>query len=329
MLERWPKYYGNFACIAAACPDPCCVGWDVVVDDTAAARWAQYDDALGTRLREVLVVDEDGDRVMRMEADGRCPMFCDDGLCRLQRERGHDALCRTCREYPRLRQDYDVFVEHGLALSCPAAAEWILSSTDDGWVERGTVEDAPVDYDPALMALLQQTRGQLLELLRDESRPVGESLSLALLYAYAVQDAIDGEEFDFDPERELAALPAPQPRDFAPMVEFHRGLEMLTDRWAARLDAARLGAWPAVTRALAAYYVNRYWLQAVSDRDVLWRTKQMLAACLMARALPDLADIVLYSKEVEHDPDNVDCIWDATFSDPAWTDLALLDWLRG
>jgi len=80
---------------------------------------------------------------------------------------------------------------------------------------------------------------------------------------------------------------------------------------------------------LATYYVNRYWLQAVSDRDVLWRTKQMLAACLMARALPDLADIVLYSKEVEHDPDNVDRIWDASFSDPAWTDLALLDWLRG
>ena len=330
MLERYPSYYTQFQCLAADCPDTCCQGWDIVVDEDSQARYAALEGLLGDCLRAALTIDEDGDRVIRMNADGYCPLLRSDGLCSLQRAEGHEALCRTCREYPRLRQDYGVVVEHGLALSCPAAAALILQSEDDGWVETGEAAEAPVEYDSALMALLQQTRGPLLALIRDASRPVGESLSLALLYAYAVQDALDGETLDFDPAVELASLPAAQPRDFAPMIAFHQSLELLTERWAARLaSAGSLGPWPAETRALAVYYVNRYWLQAVSDRDVLWRTKQMLAACLMARALPGLENYTLYSREVEHDAENIDRIWEAADSDPAWTDLALLDWLRG
>ncbi len=329
MLERYPNYYPHFVCLAGACPYTCCADWEVVVDDETAARWAALEGPLGRRLQECLAEDGDGDRIIALEPDGRCPLLQADGLCSLQRERGHDALCRTCREYPRLRQEYDTFTEHGLSLSCPAAAALILQATNDGWIETGEPETAPPDYDPALMALLQQTRGPLLVLLRDESRPVGERLALALLYAYAVQEALEGGTVDFNPARELASLPAPQPRDFASMLEFHRSLEILTPRWAQALAAAGpLGVWPAETPALAAYYVNRYWLQAVSDRDVIWRTKQMLAACLMARALPGAAYIVLYSREVEHDGDNVDRIWEAVDSDPAWADLALLDWLR-
>lgn len=330
MLERFPLYYERFACVAGDCPDNCCVGWDVVVDDEAAARYAALGGALGEALRGAMVIDDDGDRVFA-EVDGRCPMLRRDGLCQIQRELGHDALCAVCRAYPRLRQDYGSFVEHGLALSCPVAAELILSSDNDGWLERETPGGEAADYDPALMALLQQTRPPLLALLRDARRPVGDCLALALLYAYAVQDALEGEELLFDPDAELAALPAPARRSMAPLVDFHRGLEILTPRWRAMLDTLPTeppAAWPTETRALAAYYVNRYWLQAVSDRDVIWRVKQMIGACLMARLLPDRAAMALYSKEVEHDGGNVDCIWEAVDTDPAWTDRLLLDWLR-
>ncbi len=328
MLERYPKYYRSFVCLAGDCTDTCCAGWDVLVDEETAARYAAMEGDLGRRVRASLRIDQDGDCVISMVA-GKCPLLTQAGLCSVQLAHGHDALCRVCREFPRLRQDYETFVEHGLSLACPAAAALILNSTDDGWDEAGTLEAAAVEYDVDLLKRLQQTREPLLALLRDESRPVGESLALALLYAYAVQDAIDGEDFVFDPAQELAALPQPQKRDFTGMIDFHRKLEILTDRWAEKLSrAGGLGPWPKETRALAAYYVNRHWLQAISDRDPVWRIKQMLAACLMARVFPGADEIALYSKEVEHDSDNVDRIWEAADSDPAWSDLALLDWLR-
>lgn len=327
MLDRYPVYYKEFVCAAGDCPDTCCAGWDVVVDEETAARYAAVEGELGRRLRQATRVDGDGDRVIAM-VDGRCPLLRGDGLCQVQRQLGHEALCRVCREYPRLRQDYGAFVEHGLALSCPAAAALILRSRDDGWDEQGSLDDASPEYDPALMALLQRTRPALLALLRDERRSVGQGLALALLYAYAVQDAMEGEPLVFDPAAELAALPPLEGGSLAPLVAFHQSLEILTPRWRAMLAGARVdcpGPWPEETRAVAAYYVNRYWLQAVSDRDAIWRVKQMLAACLMARLLPGTDAIALYSKEVEHDSDNVDRIWEAT--DPALSDRALLGWL--
>ena len=46
--------------------------------------------------------------------DGRCPMWRQDGLCRIQAALGEQALCKTCREFPRLTHDYGDFVELGL-----------------------------------------------------------------------------------------------------------------------------------------------------------------------------------------------------------------------
>ena len=334
MLERYAACYRAFACLGGACPDSCCVGWEVVVDDDTAARYAAEPGELGDRLRSATTVDADGDRIIA-HVNGHCPFWTREGLCEVQLRLGHDALCRVCREYPRLRQDYGSFVEYGLALSCPEAARLILSGTDAGWVEQQTdvPEEAP-DYDPAVMALLQRTREPLLALLRDPQYTVGEALALALLYAYAVQDALESSlPVDFDPAAALAELgqmPLQRGESLAPLVAFHRSLEILTDRWRTMLetaDAAHPGSWRQEVRCLASYYVNRYWLQAISDHDVIWRTKQMLAACLMARLLPGTDAIALYSKEVEHDGENVDCIWEAVDTDPAWTDLRLLGWL--
>ena len=35
MLHVYPPFYKDFHCTASACPDNCCVGWEVVVDDAA------------------------------------------------------------------------------------------------------------------------------------------------------------------------------------------------------------------------------------------------------------------------------------------------------
>ena len=170
--------FDRFQCIASACPDSCCKEWSVTVDPQSAAMYRQMEGPLGDRLRQVLA-EEDGDTIMTIE-DGRCPMWRQDGLCRIQAECGHDALCKTCREFPRLTHDYGDFVEYGLELSCPEAAQMILSSPALPFVETETAGGEAPEYDEIDMQVLLRTRKQALALLSEE-RAVPEALTLLFM----------------------------------------------------------------------------------------------------------------------------------------------------
>ena len=327
-MERiYPSYYKDFACIAGDCPDSCCHEWEVQVNGASAARYRRMEGELGDDLRKYLY-DEDGETYLR-NVNGRCPMWRDDGLCRIQAEQGHDALCTVCQQFPRLRQDYGDFVELGLEMSCPEAARMML--TCEGWnleAEEVPGGDEP-DYDAGLMDLLKESRPGALELLREKNVPVNVRLARLLLFGHHVQAQIDGgEAYGFDPDQAetLLARCAGQ-GDFVLLREFYQGLEILTDRWADRLaGAGERCAWDEKLCKLAAYQVYRYYYQAVSDWDLAARMKLIVAGCvLLSRMEGDPAgNIQLYAKEIENDAANVDAILDGAFADRALTDVNLL-----
>ena len=147
MLQIYPPFYKHFRCMASACPDSCCVGWEVV-DDDAAAFYRRLPGPLGSALREAMTIDADGDRVFTM-ADGHCPFWTHEHLCRLELELGPEAPCATCRKFPRLTQDYGVFTEYGLTLACPEAARQILTQSGPWTLETQGEPGDPqaVEYD--------------------------------------------------------------------------------------------------------------------------------------------------------------------------------------
>ena len=323
-----PAYFDTFRCIAGACPDSCCKEWDVQVDEDAAAFYRALPGPLGDRLREVLK-DEDGETVMTI-IDRRCPMWRQDGLCRIQAALGHDALCKTCREFPRLTHDYGNFIEYGLELSCPEAARIILSAPADQ-VTAEVPGDVEAECDEEAMEVLLRTRETARAILSNGSRPVGETLALLLLYGYQAQEELDGGEaalLDPDASLEAARIFAAD-GDADAIVSFFRELEILTPQWAARLDAPAPGPWQRTYLTLARYFVDRYWLQAVSDYDLVSRVKLAIVSCLLIRHLGgDLtATAQGYSKEIENDADNVDALLDAAYTAPAFTDARLLSLL--
>ena len=327
MKIRYPAYFENFRCMAAACPDSCCKEWDVLVDDASAARYLQMPGQLGETLRRNLTQDADGDWYFAI-TDGRCPMWRDDGLCRIQAQEGHDALCQTCRDFPRLTHDYGDFVERSLELSCPEAAR-IIFSQPATWVEREAPGGEVPEYDAADMAVLLRARKVMLTILADERYSVPETLALALLYGYRAQDELDGgEQAQFDPAAELAfARTVAKPADLTKIAEFYSGLEILTDEWGQRLaHPASIKAWDPRLRILARYVVERYWLQAISDFDLVGRTKMAVLACVLVSALGgDLVSTAqLYAKEIENSEENVEAILDGAYTCPALTDDKLL-----
>lgn len=327
MKIRKPAYYDDFRCLAASCPDSCCKEWDVLVDEVSAARYLTMEGQLGDDLRRVMY-EEDGQHYFAIRPDRRCPMWRDDGLCRIQAEAGESALCNTCRDFPRLTHDFGDFMERELELSCPEAARLILSAPAAPWVTE-EIPGGEAEYDEDAMAVLLKLRGDAIALLEDCRYSPAQALALLLIHGYRGQEWLDGgEEEPFDPEdalelaEELACA-----ANGNELISFFRELEILTPAWRQRLEEGWKSAEiPELCRPLARYFVERYYLQAVSDYDLVGRVKLAVVSCLVITGLG--GDFVqtaqLYSKEIENDADNIDAILDGAYNAPALTDAKLL-----
>lgn len=327
MELHYPNYYTNFHCIAGDCPDSCCKEWSVDVDAESAAFYRNLGGHLGDRLRQVLQ-DTDEGAVMVIE-NGRCPMWRQDGLCQIQTELGHEALCKVCREFPRLRHDYGNFVELGLELSCPEAARLILEHPDPSWSTETEPGDSLAEYDIDTMKTLLRSRKEFRDFLETTSLPFPQILAVFLIYVHEVQEELDGGvNAVLDPQLYLAdAVRFAKGGDFSLLQDFFLDLEILTPQWKARLSSPAVQPrWDIRYRALLRYFLDRYWLQAVSDFDLICRGKFAIAACLLISRLGGnlLETAQLFSKEIENDPDNVEAFFDGAYTAAALTDSNLL-----
>ncbi len=315
--------YNRFRCIAEKCEDSCCKDWEVDVDEQSASFYRTLDGALGDRLRQVLKT-QDGASFMVLE-NGRCPMWRQDGLCRLQAELGHDALCQVCREYPRLYMDYGDFTEWGLEMSCPEAARLLFA---DMFAETEVIPggDEP-EYDTDAMAVLQKSRAEILRFWEDSSMTIPQRLAVTLYYAHQVQGTVDGGEYvPLNPENclQLASSYAGE-GDFSVLLQFISEREILTDAWKNRLATAKTGCWDSRLEKLALYLIRRYWLQAVWDYDLVCRAKLIVSACILVNGVggDTVETAQLFSKEIENNPDNREAILDGAYTEPAFTDTNL------
>lgn len=324
-----PTYFDRFRCICAACPDSCCQSWEVEVDPDSAQAYQALPGPLGEDLRRAL--RSNGSTYWLENHQGRCPMWRQDGLCRIQSELDEGALCQTCREFPRLRHEYGSFTEFGLELSCPEAARLILTTPWEMPLPTVDLRQPSGELDQEALESLLRSREQAFALL--DKHPPRQALALLLVYGCHVQSLLDGgDPGEFQPEqalasaRELAALSAP-----ASLLPFFRQLEILTQRWINLLAQPQPGPWHSGYIALARYFVGRYWLQAVSDYDLYSRVKLAVISCLVVNTLGGdfLSTAQCYSKEIENDPDNLDALLDGAYRSPAFTDSVLLGLLLG
>lgn len=288
MLLRVPDYYDGFRCLAGACPHTCCARWEVVIDDDSADAYRTVPGPLGDKLRASLTRDADGDWCFPLEGD-RCPFLDGENLCEIHRRLGEAATSVTCREHPRFTEDYGPFREITLAASCPAANALLLGSTAPlTFTER--TDDAPEEEGDPWLDWLVPLRHEMLDLLRDRTRPLEARFAAILALA---------EDDGPLPQAELSLLAE---------------LEVLEPDWPDLLAAAEqaepAAQDPALLERIAAYFLFRYVLKTVNDGDLISRgrfcvyavkaVERIAAVCGLAEALRR------FSCEVEHDEDNLE-----------------------
>ncbi len=326
MTEIFLSCFASFRCIAGACPDTCCAGWEVDLDEDTLHRYHQLPSALGNEIRSA-ICQEDDYTFFRLK-NGQCPFLNKEKLCRLILALGEDSLSVTCREHPRFWEEYGNTRETCLSISCPEAARLLLEEPLELCVQE-TDESAPEDpeLNPAFFRQLLIYRRALFALSRSH-RSLADRLSLAL---DAAENGITLPEDDEIPPDFWDSLPAPPLQlsltdYFAAMesMEFTRPqLKELLPRVIASgapLPLADSEAADAGGRILF-YFLYRYVLRGVWSglvaekvRFAVYSTAAILALSqhmdAPAAHLQILDAAVLYSREVEHSPENLELLYE-------------------
>lgn len=119
-----PHFYDQFVCTAGDCPDTCCAGWQIVIDEDSLERYGNEKSEFGKRLRNSIDWEEE----CFYQNNRRCAFLNDENLCDLYKELGRipyatpAAFTRAIRRSMRVCVNYPCpFPARKLhGLSCPA-----------------------------------------------------------------------------------------------------------------------------------------------------------------------------------------------------------------
>lgn len=215
-----PHYYDQFRCTADKCPDTCCAGWQIMIDEDALEKYSKVKGEFGNRLYHSIDWDEGAflqkdwrsenvgknvqsgeEQLVPYPVTRRCSFLNERNLCDLYQALGEDALCQTCQRYPRHEEEFEGVREWSLSLSCPVAARMILECEEPvRFLEEEDEKPEPLeeefeDFDFLLFTQLEDARGVVLAMLQDRSLPSEKRMGAVLKYAEAFQSCIDEERY--------------------------------------------------------------------------------------------------------------------------------------
>lgn len=192
MKIRVPDYFNDFKCIASECEDTCCAGWGIVIDEESYNRYMKVQGEFGERLRSEIVT-EGSENIFVLKGDD-CPFLTENKMCDIYNNLGEDSLCYTCRQYPRVMEEFGSLREICLSLSCPEACRIILRS-DKKVAFNITENDEEVtsynDINAMLYLNLMQCRSIVFKILQDRSIELNKRISIVLKFTSEVQEKID------------------------------------------------------------------------------------------------------------------------------------------
>ena len=189
--------FDNFKCIADKCPNSCCEGWQIVIDEESLDRYLKAEGPMGDRLRRSIDFGESSFK----QNGRRCAMLNENGLCDLQSDSGEAALCYTCHTYPRHVEEYEDIRELSLSLSCPEVARMTIERKKPLTFIESEVdeEDDFEDFDYLLFTKLVDAREILYEIAGDREANISNRMGAILELAREMQECIvEDRLFDLD-----------------------------------------------------------------------------------------------------------------------------------
>lgn len=337
MKLRKPDYYDRFRCIAGACSDSCCIGWEIDINEQQQEFYAQAANKSGKlgALMKNCIDWKDGHFILQGKEE-RCPFLNQENLCDLIIGLGEEALCDICREHPRFYDWFDGLTEVGLGLCCEAAGRLILEKEEPVRFVVEEIadesEESEGQEDEEFLETLFEARNTAIQILQNREKAIWKRLVDFLDYIEILQ-----ENQDFGTLDEIVHC-------YQSLLTLCKDLEPIDDSWPKILaELETLAEQPQKLKALesamlqqtvdreyeyehlAVYFVYRYFMKCREDGDV--HSKGCLTVfCLLLIRLLDVKTFAkkgtvttedrvqnakCISKEIEYSEENLDVLADA------------------
>lgn len=184
MIYIKPDFYDKFKCIASACTDSCCIGWEIDIDCDTLEKYNTSQTSFGEKIRAEIINSEDGSKCFRLTENERCPFLNEKNLCDIIINCGENEICDICKEHPRFYEWFANITECGLGLSCEEVCRLLIESEkmftlteyNDGEKIILTAPEDTVETDTYIF--LSAFRETLFDCLKDEKTPFCEKIDL-------------------------------------------------------------------------------------------------------------------------------------------------------
>lgn len=296
MILRTPTFYKNFKCIAGACPDSCCQGWEVDADMQSLEYYKTLTGDIRKRIDSVLDKDEFGNTIFRLADKKRCPFLNNENLCDMHIAIGGEHTPYTCRMFPRFINDFGGTREMGVSFSCPVASDmmWNLSEPMAFCDEINDLPPQLNEIDAQTYFYLTKARKKAFEIVQDRLLPINQRFIDLLDFGVEIQ--ADLEEYN-------------QGSDDIDFFDVFKNPELINPEWLERVNnpTVKPVSDKIFNENIASYFIFRYFLTAVDDYDVLSKIKMAVIGVLIPTYFgEDSWTIHLWSKETEHSQYNMD-----------------------
>ncbi len=292
-----PSFYKNFECIAGACPDSCCQGWEVDADEDSLAYYKTIDGEIRNRIDSVLDKDEYGNTIFHLTKNKRCPFLNEDNLCDMHIAIGGEHTPFTCRTFPRFINDFGGTREMGISFSCPVASDmmWDLKESFDFDTEINNLPPSLNEIDAETYFFLLTSRKKAYSIVQNQNKSVKDRLIELLDFGLELQQELD------DYSEATSGI------DF---FEVFNNPEVINNEWVEKVKSPNIEGSVLNTKHnenIAMYFLFRYFLNAVYDLDVLSKIKMAVIGVLVPTYFGnDSWTMHLWSKETEHSDVNME-----------------------
>lgn len=293
-----PIYYKDFKCIAGECPDSCCQGWEVDADEQSLEFYSTLSPELEIKKRidSVLDKDEFDNTIFTLAPKKRCPFLNSENLCDMHIAIGGEHTPYTCRTFPRFIYDFGGTREIGISFSCPVASDMMYNFKGHITFTDTINADPPVlnDIDAEVYFTLIKARKTAYQIAQDDALTIKERLIKLLDLAADIQPELGeynegGEEIDF--------------------FDVFRNPELINPEWREKVDNGKICeiSNTNANENIIVYFIYKYFLQAVYDRDLISKIKMAVIGVLINTYFgEDSWTVHLWSKETEHSQYNMD-----------------------
>ncbi len=186
MREVKPAFYDKFTCIGGECDFTCCQEWKIAVDEETNKKWKDIKPPAGVATRRknlsLFTRFKDGQRVIDLGKDHKCPFLDENRLCRIVIEHGDSVISETCQTFPREIHTFADQKEYTLMPCCPAAVDF-LKEGSFALVESGDQPEADQE-----LSNLRELRSTLMEIQEKKEYSLEEGI---LVNFYLTLDEYD------------------------------------------------------------------------------------------------------------------------------------------